>query len=397
MSSNQPVVVEKKKRGKKAAAVAQTTSEVIEPNIVSVADNASEIKTDSVCKNDNEANVERTASTLFSSPEDDVDNSSSTTNHDNVEQKIPKKRGRKPKGGKIIKQTITADDVEPNKPNIILHLKCNLSDIEDNIFSLGVNYDPNVVENVNGYSFASKDLNYDFIKPTEENANNNVCEISTENKMNVCVSNNSNSNLLFSNDAHANDNDNENDNVKDIWKKLAELETSLHLNDISDKKSACFWCTCDFDNPPIYIPRYQLNNAYHVYGCFCSPECAAAFLMKENIDTASKFERYHLLNHIYCKLYNYEKNIKPAPNPFYTLNKYYGNLTIQEYRKLLKNERLLLVVDKPLTRQLPELHQDNDDFIINNNSIPSASKYKLRRKGTKQTKNDILSEKFGIK
>jgi len=119
--------------------------------------------------------------------------------------------------------------------------------------------------------------------------------------------------------------------------------------------------------------------------------------MKENIDTASKFERYHLLNHIYCKIYNYEKNIKPAPNPFYTLNKYYGNLTIQEYRKLLKNERLLLVVDKPLTRQLPELHQDNDDFIINHNSIPSASKYKLRRNVNKQTKNSIVNENFGNK
>ena len=34
----------------------------------------------------------------------------------------------------------------------------------------------------------------------------------------------------------------------------------------------------------------------------------------------------------------------------------YGNLTIQEYRKLLKSERLLLIVDKPLTRILPELH-----------------------------------------
>ena len=44
---------------------------------------------------------------------------------------------------------------------------------------------------------------------------------------------------------------------------------------------------------------------------------------------------------------NYDKNIKPAPNPYYTLDKFYGNLSIQQYRRLLKNERLLLVVDKP--------------------------------------------------
>ena len=91
--------------------------------------------------------------------------------------------------------------------------------------------------------------------------------------------------------------------------------------------------------------------------------------MEENIDSSSKFERYHLINHVYSKIYDYKKNIKPAPNPFYLLDKYYGNLSIQEYRSLLRNERLFLVVDKPLTRILPELHEDND-FIINNKIIP---------------------------
>jgi hypothetical protein len=312
--------------------------------------------------------------------------------------KIPKKRGRKPKGGKIVKQPIKNDKDEDNKPNIILHLKCSISDINDNIFSLtNPLSETNSSEKVDGFSFNNnKELPYDFIKSTENNKNNTNNTNNTNNK-------NNNNIILENNERYMTHSQNvdiyqdECENVKDIWKKLTELENCLHNNDVSDKKSACFWDTCDFDNPPIYIPRYKINDVYHVYGCFCSPECACAFLMKENIDTASKFERYHLLNHIYCKIYNYEKNIKPAPNPFYTLNKYYGNLTIQEYRKLLKNERLLLVVDKPLTRQLPELHQDNDDFIINNNSIPSASKYKLRRNVTKQTKNSILTENFGIK
>ena len=59
------------------------------------------------------------------------------------------------------------------------------------------------------------------------------------------------------------------------------------------------------------------------------------------------------------------KNNKPAPNPYYLLDKYYGNLSIQQYRKLLKTEHMLLVIDKPLTRILPELHDDNDEFILN--------------------------------
>jgi len=194
---------------------------------------------------------------------------------------------------------------------------------------------------------------------------------------------------------------NETNNVnetREIWRKLKILEQDLHVNNISDKKSACFWCSYDFDSPPIYIPKHFIKDSYHVYGCFCTPECAVAHLMDENIDSSTKFERYHLINHIYSKIYEYKKNIKPAPNPYYMLEKYYGNLTIKEYRALLKSERLFLIVDKPLTRILPEFHEDNDDFIINNKIIPSSTyqvKKRLQKK-TPQTKTTILNEKFGI-
>ena len=46
-------------------------------------------------------------------------------------------------------------------------------------------------------------------------------------------------------------------------------------------------------------------------------------------------------------------------NPLYTLNKYYGNLTIQEYRKLFENDTLLMIVDKPMSKILPELYEEN--------------------------------------
>jgi hypothetical protein len=116
--------------------------------------------------------------------------------------------------------------------------------------------------------------------------------------------------------------------------------------------------------------------------------------MDENLDSSTKFERYFLLNHIYGKIYNYTKNIKPAPNPYYMLDKFYGNLTIQEYRSLLKSDRLFLIVDKPLTRILPEFHEDNDEFIINNKIIPSVKKQSNIKKN--QTKNNIMNEQFGI-
>ena len=74
---------------------------------------------------------------------------------------------------------------------------------------------------------------------------------------------------------------------------------------------------------------------------------------------------------MYSSVYNYTKNIKPAPNPYYMLDKFYGNLSIQEYRALLKSERLFLTIDKPISKILPELHEDNDEFIINSKIIPS--------------------------
>ena len=97
-------------------------------------------------------------------------------------------------------------------------------------------------------------------------------------------------------------------NERDIWKKINQLKLSFHKSDICQnirgaQRSACFWCTCEFDSPAIYIPKSVLKDMYNVYGCFCSPECAAAFLMNESIDTSTKFERYHLLNSLYGKIY----------------------------------------------------------------------------------------------
>jgi hypothetical protein len=306
--------------------------------------------------------------------ENDIDNNENDIDEENyilkesntseIQKTVSKKRGRKPKGGKIIQYSSQVNVEKKNKPNIILHLKCYLKDLNPNASSNN---------NIESYNFLNKnDLTYELISNPVVNVQNETSEYDVEE-------------------------DEPKDKYKELWKKIKQLENNLHINNISDKKSACFWCTYDFDNPPIYIPKYFLKNTYHVYGCFCSPECATAFLMEENIDSSTKFERYHFINHLYAKIYNYEKNIKPAPNPYYMLDKFYGNLSIQEYRSLFKNERLFLIVDKPLTRVLPELHEDNNDFILNNKIIPSNN-YNIKRKlqNKNQNKTNILNEKFGI-
>jgi len=292
---------------------------------------------------------------------------------------IAKKRGRKPKGGKIIQQIVSSNNNKESKPNVILHLKCSLKDLHTNAIP------DTEIQSYNSFNFQSKiPLSYEIINNESfiKNESNNI---------------NSNKNVTEEENDYEDEKIGKENDIREVWKKLKVLEHNLHINNICDKKSACFWCTYEFDNPPIYIPKYFIKNSYHVYGCFCSPECAAAHLMEENIESSSKFERYYLINFIYSKIYNYAKNIKPAPNPYYMLEKYYGNLTIQEYRALLRNERLFLIVDKPLTRILPELHEDNDDFIINNKIIPSNN-FQIKKKLQKKqlTKTNILSERFGL-
>ena len=314
---------------------------------------------------------------------------------DNINSKpIGKKRGRKPKGGKIIQQVMPINNNTDTKPNVILHLKCSLKDLHStsNLTPEIKSYNSQPLE-IQSYNFQNtKTLSYDVINSVETDIYNNNQIYQTTEKINI-----THKNPVDDYDDDSDDHKINNDtDIRDVWKKLKVLEQNLHINNICDKKSACFWCTYEFDNPPVYIPKHYIKDTYHVYGCFCSPECGTAFLMEENIDISAKFERYHHINHIYSKIYDYKKNVKPAPNPYYMLDKYYGNLSIQEYRALLKNERLFLIVDKPLTRILPELHEDNDDFIINNKIIPSNT-YQFKNKlQKKQTKNNILSERFGL-
>ena len=297
------------------------------------------------------------------------------------EDKVLKKRGRKPKGGKIVQQKLLSQPDKPSKPNIMLHLKCSINDLNGN----------NVENNIDSFTFVNT-------------KNECAYEIVTDDT-NVVIDNSKNQTIKTLHPTYSceiehdmsddNCNKAKNHDSRNLWNKLKELQHNLHNNNVNDRKSACFWCTCDFDNPSIYIPKHYMEDSYHVYGCFCSPECATAYLMEENIDDSTKFERYFLLNNIYSKIYNYSKNIKPAPNPKFLLDKYYGNLSIQEYRGLLLSDRLFLVVDKPLTRILPELHEDNDAFIINNKIIPSNT-YQLKKQNNKPNKNSIVNEKFGL-
>ncbi len=367
-----------------------------------------------------------------------------------IEEKVVKKRGRKPKGGKIITQKLEENNNNNEIPNIILHLKCSLSDINNKSKNNDNSNSQEAEKNeIQSYNNSSQLKGSDIYIKNEQSSTEakkscsapvsipaytdslshlfkvyNPVVISTDtpnNETNAATSFTSITNneilnqrsCLFNNvyspdvNLYSTDYDDGYDldsvsgtckNEKEIWRKINQLKVSFHKSDIcknigGTQRSACFWCTCEFDSPAIYIPKTLTKDVYNVYGCFCSPECSAAFLMNENIDTSTKFERYHLLNLLYGKIYKYEKSIKVAPNPFYLLNKFYGNLTIQEYRKLFQSDQMIYVVNKPLTHILPELYEDNNDFLLNNKIIPTNS---VNIKKNKPLKSNIINNAFGI-
>lgn len=344
------------------------------------------------------------------------------TDNSNPNPTTIKKRGRKPKGGKLITKQPDVLDSNIQITNVILHLKCSMKDLNEHnnkinqIVNDPLTYNPSVPPNIMTYNDKSQQFtvyenntihtyNQQSVLENTNYAYNSIdagvtCSKSICSKCSCNIDITSNDNV---NEDNINDDDDDGINIKDINTKLKKLKLQLYKNSNPDKKSACFWCTYEYDNQPCYIPKHEIDEQLNGYGSFCRPECAVAYLMKENLDDSTKFERYHLLNQIYSKVYNYKKNIKPAPNPYFLLEKFYGNLSIQEYRKLLKTEHMLLVIDKPMTRILPELHEDSEDFIMNiyggKQQTNQSGVYKVKRQSEKQkgpSKNSIMKENFGF-
>ena len=240
------------------------------------------------------------------------------TNNENTSSEPPKRRGRKPKGGKVIssiKENNTLTEIY--KPNIILHLRCK---------SIEPNEDKNI-----------------------ENTLNDSTITNCDSVVNDPIINN-----------------------KNIWNKLKVLNNDLHKNNIRHNNT-CFWDTCSFNTQSVYIPIKETNEKIYVYGNFCSPECAVAHLFNENLDSDTKWERYALINKIYSSIYNYTKNIKPAPDPRYVLSKYCGILSIEEYRTLnTNNNKQIFIINKPITNVTPELYETNNEI----SNIKSTTKIK---------------------
>jgi hypothetical protein len=119
---------------------------------------------------------------------------------------------------------------------------------------------------------------------------------------------------------------------------------TFHIPDSTEV--ACFWCTCEFEGAPCFLPAKEEMNTYHVYGNFCSPQCALSFLLEEHLDSHVRWDRMALLHRMYRPAGKINGRLYPAP-PRESLKKYGGVYSIQEYRELVRANRIRVDVHLP--------------------------------------------------
>tara|TARA_Y100000591_G_scaffold318255_1_gene328944 strand:+ start:1336 stop:2259 length:924 start_codon:yes stop_codon:yes gene_type:complete len=246
------------------------------------------------------------------------------------EKKIPKKRGRKPK------EVVTNQKQVIKEEPIILHLPIKGIDTDNQIFV------PKPFVNNNNFNQNYKNINSNPNKSVDINTSHD-----TVNKFKkLCSEYN---NVI------------ERDKVLPVFLEFSEYNKKNEWP--SQSNIDCLWCCHSFDNFPFGIPIKKIDNKYHMFGNFCSSECAAAYNF-DNLKTCEAFERYSMLNY----LYSFNKKIKPAA-PRLTLKKFGGQLSINEFRKnnnvLDKNYKLLL---PPMISLIPTIEEVN----INENNTNSG-------------------------
>lgn len=136
----------------------------------------------------------------------------------------------------------------------------------------------------------------------------------------------------------------------------------------------CWWDCNPFTGKPIGIPYCKKQGTYHLEGIFCSPECAAAYLFSQPISNSEKFKRYELLHEYInktcqCKQDKY-KRIQLAPTKK-VLKQYGGYITIEQYRKGLRNyNRKITTITPPIVSVIPTMEVENRNSIfVNHNNV----------------------------
>jgi hypothetical protein len=132
---------------------------------------------------------------------------------------------------------------------------------------------------------------------------------------------------------------------------FTKLELMVQYKSTKDAKRlpdttdiACFWCAHSFSGQPAIIPEREVGGVYNVYGNFCSPECAMAYLLTESLDPHVRWERMSLLHRIYDP--SGRSRVFPAPARE-CLSLFGGPMSIESFRATLRERKVRVDMHMP--------------------------------------------------
>jgi hypothetical protein len=212
-----------------------------------------------------------------------------------VEDQIPKKRGRKKKW----ETTSFKNNVVIEPSDTIKFDNCP-KEIDSSLY------------NTNKVKFGNL-----FINVHDKDTNSTNETLFTDTKKSECL-------LTLSSD------DEEKVNTTLTKKK----SINVYSRETSNQKKKCFNCHHFFENTIYYLPyNYcQELDRYKIYGNFCSPNCVKSYC----INSKEFQNKMYLVGQFYRTLFGSNFRIKPAPS-ILTLKDYGGTLTIEEFRESFYN------------------------------------------------------------
>ena len=260
-----------------------------------------------------------------------------------MEQKTPKKRGRKPKN----KVTTFYENTNTDLP-IIAHLPINvnetITETETDIFMRNVDYEPD----------------------------NDISEIINEKNNKISELENT---------------------IKKLKKKIATLEndeTIVYEVDNNDINFPCWWCRHCFETPAIKMVVKHYNNQFYLdeSSNFCSFECCEAYNI--NLNDINVSTRSSLLRQYYYKTYGQYKDFKKAPH-WSVIKGLGGCISIEKYRdNFTVNDKEYIYMKPPIVSRLSQVEK------ISLISKPKKEKYVLKRSKPLKTNKYSIMNTMGL-
>lgn len=151
-------------------------------------------------------------------------------------------------------------------------------------------------------------------------------------------------------------------NSLDSFKVISLLKDFEEKNKNNEWPSStsihCYWCCHRFDGAPIGIPVKYVDGRFHVYGCFCSLECAAAYNFGSQDSYDEILERHQLLNLLARKLGHCQR-VRSAPDRL-SLKMFGGHLDIDSFRLFTKSNKVIGLNFPPMMTITQQIEEFND-------------------------------------